>query len=140
MVNLEQAGDLGGALAPEWHRLDDVPFLFGCSLGFRPEACPLDLASRSPAPVRSRIISRSNSANEPSALVAAIAALLNMAAKGGGAASLDCAHSAMLGTGQRRSVLNAESRAEAAEHIRHLQPLASHGTLHAAAPIEAMAA
>jgi hypothetical protein len=74
------------------------------------------------------------------ALVAAIAALLNMAAKGGGAASLDCAHSAMLGTGQRRSVLNAESRAEAAEHIRHLQPLASHGTLHAAAPIEAMAA
>ena len=56
----------------------------------------------------------------------AIAALLNMTAERGGAATLDRRHGMPLRRRQRRPVLLTESRAEAAEHVRHFQPLAGH--------------
>ena len=58
--------------------------------------------------------------------MAAIAALLDVAAERGSAASLDCRHGMKLCQGQRRAVLITESRAEVAEHLRHFQPLAVH--------------
>src|SRR5580692_13015002 len=60
------------------------------------------------------------------ALMPAIAALLNMTAERGGAATIDRRHGMPLRRRQRRAVLLTESRAEAAEHIRHFQPLAGH--------------
>ena len=58
----------------------------------------------------------------------AIAALLNMTAERGGAATLDRRHGMPLRRRQRRAVRLTESRAEAAEHVRHFQPLAGHET------------
>jgi len=60
--------------------------------------------------------------------MAALAALLDVTAERGGAASLDRGHGMKLCRGQRRAVLVTESRAEVAEHVRHFQPLASHET------------
>jgi hypothetical protein len=60
--------------------------------------------------------------------VAAIPAALDMTAESGGAATLDRDHGTPPRGGQRRPMLIAESRAEAAEHIRHFQPLAGHET------------
>jgi hypothetical protein len=54
--------------------------------------------------------------------------LLNMTAERGGAATLDRRHGMPLRRRQRRAVLLTKSRAEAAEHVRHFQPLAGHGT------------
>ena len=62
------------------------------------------------------------------ALMAAIAAPLDVTAERGGAATLDRDHGAPPRGGQRRAMLITESRAEVAEHIRHFQPLAGHGT------------
>ena len=59
--------------------------------------------------------------------MAAIAATLDVTAKGGGAASLNSGHGAPPCDRQRGAMLITESRAEAAEHIRHFQPLAGHG-------------
>ena len=60
--------------------------------------------------------------------MAAIAALLDVTAESGGAATLDRDHGAPPRGGQRRAVPVTESRAEVAEHIRHFQPLAGHAT------------
>ena len=62
------------------------------------------------------------------ALMAAIAAPLDVTAESGGAATLDRDHGAPPRGGQRRTVPVTESRAEVAEHIRHFQPLAGHET------------
>ena len=62
------------------------------------------------------------------ALMSAIAALLNVTAERGGAATLDRRHGMPLRRRQRRPVLLTKSRAEAAEHVRHFQPLAGHET------------
>jgi hypothetical protein len=56
----------------------------------------------------------------------AIAALLDVTAKRGGAATLDRGHRMPLCGRQRRAVLVSKSRAEVAEHIRHFQPPACH--------------
>ena len=56
-----------------------------------------------------------------------IAALLEVTAESGGAATLDRDHGAPPGGGQRCAMLITERRAEVAEHIRHFQPLAGHG-------------
>jgi len=61
-------------------------------------------------------------------LMAAIAAPLDVTAKGRGAAVLDRRHGATPRRRQRRAMLVTESLAEVAEHIRHFQPLASHKT------------
>ena len=58
--------------------------------------------------------------------MAAIAAALDMTAERCGAASFDCEHGPPLRRRQRRAMLLTESRAEAAEHVRHFQPLARH--------------
>ena len=60
--------------------------------------------------------------------MAAVAAALDVTAESGGAAALDRGHGAPPRGGQRRAMLVTESRAEVAEHIRHFQPLAGHGT------------
>ena len=60
-------------------------------------------------------------------LMPAVTTPLNMAAESGGTATLDRDHGASPGSGQRRAMLITERRAEVAEHIRHLQPLAGHG-------------
>ena len=62
------------------------------------------------------------------ALMAAIAATLDVTAERGGAATLDRGHGVPPRRRQRRAMLITESRAEVAEHIRHFQPLAGHGT------------
>ena len=54
--------------------------------------------------------------------------MLDVTAERGGAATLDRGHGAPPRRGQRRAVLVTKSRAEVAEHIRHFQPLAGHGT------------
>ena len=59
--------------------------------------------------------------------MAAVAALLDVTAERGGAASLDRGHGMPLRGGQRRGVLVTERRAEVAEHVRHFQPFAGHG-------------
>src|ERR1700748_2983049 len=51
-----------------------------------------------------------------------------MSAESGGAASFDRVHGAPPPGRQRRAMLITESQTEVAEHIRHLQPLAGHGT------------
>jgi hypothetical protein len=56
----------------------------------------------------------------------AIATLLDVTAKRGGAATLDSGHRMALWGRQRRAVRATKSRAEVAEHIRHFQPLACH--------------
>ena len=61
-------------------------------------------------------------------LMAAIIAPLDMSAESDGAATFDRVHGAPPRGRQRRAMLVTESRTEVAEHIRHLQPLASHGT------------
>jgi hypothetical protein len=61
-------------------------------------------------------------------LMAAIIAPLDVAAESGGAANFDRVHGAPSRGGQRRAMLISESRAEAAEHIRHFQPFVGHGT------------
>jgi hypothetical protein len=58
----------------------------------------------------------------------AIGAALDVAAESSGAATLDRDHGTPSRPGQRRAVLSTESRAEAAEDIRHFQPVAGHGT------------
>jgi hypothetical protein len=65
-MDFEQTGDFGGRLAPGWHGFDDLLLLLGVIFGFRPGTRPWARASWRPARVRSRIISRSNSAKEPS--------------------------------------------------------------------------
>ena len=62
------------------------------------------------------------------ALMAAIAATLDVTAEGRGAAKFDRPHRPPPRGRQRRAVPVTKRRAEAAEHIRHFQPLASHGT------------
>ncbi len=62
------------------------------------------------------------------ALMAAIAATLDVTAERGGAAAFDRDHGAPPRGRQRRAVLVTESRAEVAEHVRHFQPLAGHET------------
>ena len=62
------------------------------------------------------------------ALMAAVAATLDVTAERRGAAAFDRDHGAPPRGGQRRAVLVTKSRAEVAEHIRHFQPLAGHGT------------
>ncbi len=57
-----------------------------------------------------------------------IAALLQVTAESGGAATLDRDHGAPPRGRQRRAVPVTESRAEVAEHIRHFQPLVGHAT------------
>ena len=57
----------------------------------------------------------------------AIVALIDMTAEGGRAAALDRDHGAPSRGGQRGAIPVTKRRAEAAEHIRHFQPLASHG-------------
>src|SRR5690348_3012014 len=59
-------------------------------------------------------------------LMPTLPALLNMAAKRGGAAGLDRAHGAPPRAKQRGTMLIAERLAEVAEHIRHFQPVAGH--------------
>ena len=58
----------------------------------------------------------------------AVAASFDVTAEGGRAATFDRDHGAPPRGGQRRGVPLMESRAEAAEHIRHFQPLVGHGT------------
>jgi hypothetical protein len=58
--------------------------------------------------------------------MAAIAATLDVAAESSGAASLNSGHGAPPCDRQRGAMPFTESRAEAAEHIRHFQPLAGH--------------
>src|SRR5437870_5936226 len=60
------------------------------------------------------------------ALMATIAACLDVTAKSGGAATLDRDHGAPPRGGQRRAILITESRAEVAEYVRHFQPLVGH--------------
>jgi hypothetical protein len=60
--------------------------------------------------------------------MAAIPAALDMTAESGSAAILDREQGAPLRGGQRHALPIAESRAEAAEHIRHFQALAGHRT------------
>ena len=60
--------------------------------------------------------------------MATITAALDMTAESGGAATLDREHGAPPRRGQRGAMLITESRAEAAEHVRHVQPLAGHET------------
>ena len=60
--------------------------------------------------------------------MAAIAAPLEVTPESGGAATLDRDHGAPPRGGQRRAVLIMKRRAKVAEHIRHFQPLAGHGT------------
>ena len=60
------------------------------------------------------------------ALMAATIALLNMAAKSGGAATLDRAHNAALSTAEGLSVLQAVGRTGLAKNIRHLEPGGMH--------------
>ena len=57
-----------------------------------------------------------------------VTAALDMTAECRGAAAFDRQHGAPPRAGQRGAMLIAESLAEAAEHIRHFQPLAGHGT------------
>jgi len=57
-----------------------------------------------------------------------IAALLEVTAESGGAATLDRDHGAPARGRHRRAVPVKESRAEVAEHIRHFQPLVGHAT------------
>ena len=61
------------------------------------------------------------------ALIAAVAAALYVAAECRGATTLDRQHGAPPRAGQRGAMLVAESWTEAAERIRHFQPLASQG-------------
>ena len=60
--------------------------------------------------------------------MAAIAAPLEVTPESGGAATLDRDHGAPPRGQQRRVMLITENRAEVAEHIRHFQSLAGHGT------------
>jgi hypothetical protein len=60
------------------------------------------------------------------ALMATIAARLDVTAKSGGAATLDREHGAPPRGGQRGAILITESGAEVAEHVRHFQPFAGH--------------
>src|SRR6266851_5304344 len=57
------------------------------------------------------------------ALMATIAARLDVTAKSGGAATLDREHGAPPRGGQRRAILITESRAEVTEHVRHFQQI-----------------
>jgi hypothetical protein len=61
-------------------------------------------------------------------LMTAIIALLDVTAESGGAATLNRDHGAPPRGGQRCAMLITECRAEVAEHIRHFQSLARHGT------------
>ena len=62
------------------------------------------------------------------ALMAAVAAALDMAAEGCSAAAFDRPHGAPPRRRQRRAVLVTKSLAEVAEHVRHFQPIVGHGT------------
>jgi len=62
------------------------------------------------------------------ALMAAVATTLDVTAGQGGAAILDRSHRLPPRGRQRRTVPVTKSRAEAAEHIRHFQPLSGHET------------
>src|SRR5208283_611287 len=89
-----------------------------CLTVFEPLGACETLALRT-IPVSTRIVGH--------ALMAAIAALLDVTAKGSGAAPLDRSHGVPPRCGQRRAMPITESRAEVAEHIRHLQPRVAHG-------------
>jgi hypothetical protein len=65
---------------------------------------------------------------EGDALMAALAALLDVTAERSGATGLDRGHGTPLCRGQRRTVPITKSRTEVAEHVRHFQPLAGHET------------
>ena len=60
--------------------------------------------------------------------MAAIIAPLDLSAESGGVTPFDRVHGAPPRGRQRRAMLITESRAEVAEHISHLQPLAGQGT------------
>src|SRR5271167_4104219 len=60
--------------------------------------------------------------------MAAVAATLDVTAERCRAAALDSDHGTAARARQRCAVLIAESRAEVAEDVRHLQPLAWHGS------------
>jgi hypothetical protein len=62
------------------------------------------------------------------ALMAAVAAALDMAAERGGTTPFDRQHRAVPCGRQRGAMLVMESLAEAAEYVRHFQPLAGHET------------
>ena len=64
----------------------------------------------------------------PDALMATFAASFDMSAESSSAATFDRVHGAPPRARQRRAMLITESRAEVAEHIRHFQPFAGHGT------------
>jgi hypothetical protein len=66
------------------------------------------------------------------ALMATVATTLDVAAEGRGAATFDRIHRPPPRRRQRRGVSVTKRLAEAAEHIRHFQTLASHGTLSSA--------
>jgi hypothetical protein len=63
------------------------------------------------------------------ALMTAVVALLDMSAKSGGTATLDCAHHATLPTAEGLSVLLSVGKTFLAKNIRHLE---SGGVHHAA--------
>ena len=60
--------------------------------------------------------------------MAAIVATLDMPAQRRCAAAFDRDHGAAPRAGQRRAVPFTKFRAEVAEHVRHFQPRAGHGT------------
>jgi hypothetical protein len=62
---------------------------------------------------------------ERDALVAAVIALFNVAAKGRGAAALDVAHDAALPGAERSRVFVPVGRADLAKNVRHLEPVGS---------------
>ena len=59
--------------------------------------------------------------------MAEIVASLDVAAESSGATTLDRRHGTPPRNGQRCAMAIAKSWAEAAEHIRHFQPLTGHG-------------
>jgi hypothetical protein len=62
---------------------------------------------------------------ERDALVAAVVALIDVAAKGRGAAALHVAHDAPLPRAERSGVFFPVSRADLAKNVRHLEPVGS---------------
>jgi hypothetical protein len=65
-MNFEQAGDFCRGFAAGWHGFDDLPALFGGDLELAAGNAPFGPRFAQADAGRSRIISRSNSAKEPS--------------------------------------------------------------------------
>src|SRR5271168_2670513 len=90
-----------------------------CLTVFEPLGAGETLALRT-VPITARVVRDT--------LMAAVAATLDVTAECRGATALDSDHGTAARARQRRAVLIAESRAEVAEDVRHLQPLAWHGS------------